>query len=1045
MLLTQTNWLRMPGRELGSSLDAPNGAYAVGSTLLKRHKTLPHPREERIHQIPLYPSTPATKPRDLVIDTGIDSMPSSDTSSPRTLKHASKKRIGSNGLPPTPPTHSRQSSGSQQSIIPAPKFDIPRIDTPTHTPSAPSTPPNQKSPPTPDFTPPRAMPLAFRPGRPPTTERYPSSRTDSFKTARENPESEDEDEHSTVRPVLPSARTSAAEVAQLPTPPPKRKEIGLGLGLESDAGTTTPRPKVDSSQEEFVVFDGEWAFAGEEAEVTREWDDNLMRNVTVRKRPVRKLQKRRITTNFLTDEVIEDDIVSPTNATKIATNFLNGEVVEDDVVSPTVATKVLRSMPLQERVARYRFARDTANRISSENYPEKSSWPSVVASPESPTSQDVRRFSTMSGRSSHSTVVEAMVVDAKPARRKTLRHTKKQLGLRDFGSDQSLMSSGPSSIVSSEPQHRLHHHMEKIPERRHHSLASTGTVSTTSTNGKSRREVIKSGAIPVVIIPERRSSTKSSRAPSLRSTSSRRTKRSMSLNSAPLSASSKFNDPGYFDTLPPRKRTMSESGGSAHSVRTIDFPPVIPNRRSSLSAPTSRNTSRAGSLTADSLKAHNMLQVAKEEPPHEYTVAQPSADVERDPGSHSARLNVDHNGDPFFGKRLSTQVTPFSQASYETAGTMAEVSEAMAVTIFPHQNKSVLVVQHQAPNDSPTNSLEAVESAETERPTMAVNGHATTGPVTPPQPSHPMDQVDSPLRNPRSPPEPPAIKFIPPTPAAMTPGHEENRQLGFDDTRPSSSDDQPKRTMSLMRRAFSNRRNSETAAQRPGFLARTFSLSGNRNHVDESTQTAKGSANALYPSVADKPADGSKLHPFWRPAHFWDDLEGHQDYDDDDEYSYPSIDNRPTSKRTFSQKLKRTFAILPIQDEYYDYEPYPTDRRTMRRTPSGNMRVVKQRSSNSSLRRAGSGRRVIVEQRPHTGPSTERPFGYGFKEGNGGKVHTIPGLGLRVEYVGFSGMRRRMSERRREQSRQKLRATISGPKSIQSGVDDVLRRRKASV
>ncbi|KAF8853108.1 hypothetical protein BDZ45DRAFT_562571, partial [Acephala macrosclerotiorum] len=1007
----------MPVMEPGSSLDAPNGAYAVGSTLLKRHKTLPHPREERIPLV--YPSTPATKPRDLVIDTRVSSITSSDTSSPRTLKHASKKRIGSNGLPPTPPTHSRQSSGSQHSIIPAPKFDTPRIETPADIPSAPSTPPNQKSPPTPDFTPPRAMPLAFRSvssGRPPVSERYPSSRTDSFKTARENPESEDDDEHSTVRPVLQSARTSAVEVPQVPQQILKRKEIGLGLGLESDEGATTPRAKVDSSQEEFVVFDGEWADAGEDAEVEREWDDNLMRNVTVRKRPVRKLQKRRITTNFLTDE--------------------------DDIVSPTIATKAVRSLPLQERIARYRTARDAADRISSDQFSDRPPWSSVVASPESPTTQDIRRFSTMSGHSSHSAVVEAMVVDARPVRRRTLRHTKKALGLRDLGSDSSLGGSEPSSVVSSESQHRLHHHMSKIPEQKHQSLASSGTVSTTSSTVRSRKEILKSGAIPVVVIPERRSSTKSSVAPSLRSTSSRKTKRSMSLNSAPLSASSKFNDPGYFDSLPPKKRTMSESSGSAHSVHTVDFPPVIPARRSSLSAPTSRNTSRAGSLTAESLKAHNMIQATKQEAPKSVET-RPSADVVGDLGNHSTRLNVDHNGDPFFGKRLSTQVTPFSQASYETAGTMAEVSEAMAVAIFPHQNKSVLVVQHQAPNDSPTLPSKAIETPQTEQPTMAVNGHATA-PVTPPQPSHPMDQVDSPLRNPRSPPEPPAIKFIPPTPAVLSPGAEEDRQLGFDDRGPSPSDDQPKRTMSLMRRAFSNRRNSEIAAQRPGFLSRTFSLSGHRRElINESTQTNKSSANALYPSVADKPADGSKLHPFWRPAHFWDGLEEHQDYDDYDdydEYGYPPVDNRPIPKRTFSQKLKRTFAILPIQDDDYYYKPYSIDRRTMRRTPSGNMRVVKQRS-NSGLRRAASERRRQGERRQHTGPSSERPFGYGFKEGNGGKVHIIPGLGLRVEYVGWSGMRRRMIERRREQSRQKLRATISGPKSIQSGVDDVLRRR----
>jgi hypothetical protein len=1007
MLLTQTNWLRMPARELGSSVDAPNGPQGVGTTLLRKHKILPHPREVRFPEV--YPVPRATKPRDLVIDTGNSSISSSDTSSPRTLKHTSK-RIG--GLPPTPPTHSRQSSGSHPTINAGPKFDIGSIKTPTDIPSAPSTPLNQKSPPTPDVTPPRAMPLAFRP---PGSDRYPSSRTDSFKTAREDPESSDGDEVSepTVRPVLPSARTSTVEVPQVPQKSQKRKEVGLGLGLESDnEGTTTPRAKVDSSQEECVVFDGEWGSTAEEAsEVEREWDDNLMRNVTVRKRPVRKLQ--------------------------VLTDGPSGDVLEDDIVSPTAATNVLRSLPLQERIARHRLQRDASDQASGGKFGDRRVWPTPTVNPESPTTPDVRRFSAMSGRSVSSTVIEAMVVDAPPTRRKTLRHSKKQLGLRDFSSDQSTVTSG--SVVSNEAPHRLHHSMAKIPERRHRSLASNATMSTTSSSGRSRREVLKSGAIPVVIIPDRHSSTKSSKPPSLRSTSSRRTKRSLSLNSAPLSQSSKYNDPGYFDSLPPRKRTMSESAGSGDSVRTIDFPPKIPARRSSLSAPTSRNTSRAGSLTADSLRAHNMIQALNKEVAPEPTQGHPSPEVEKD---NAGRLNVDHNGDPFFGKRLSTQVTPFSQASYETTGTTAEVSEAMAVSIFPHQNKSVLVIQQRASSDPSPPNLKAIDT--TQQPKVVTNGTASMGPVTPPQPIHPMDEIDSPLRNPRAPPEPPAIKFIPPTPAALTPGAEEDRQLGHNlDDRPSTSDDKPKRGLSLMRRAFSNRRNSESAAHQLGLFRRTFSLSNTprRDLTDRSTQTSKETANpsTLYPSVADRPADGSKLHPFWKPAHFWDDLEDHES--DDDEYSrYPVVDNRPSPpKRNFSQKLKRTFAILPIQDDDYDYQPYAVDRRTMRRTPSGNMRVVKQRS-NSSLRRAESDRRQYTVARPVSGPS-EGSFGYGFKEGNGGRIHTIPGLGVRIEYIGWGGMRRRLSERRREQRSEKLRASISGPKGVQSGVDDVLRTR----
>lgn len=215
---------------------------------------------------------------------------------------------------------------------------------------------------------------------------------------------------------------------------------------------------------------------------------------------------------------------------------------------------------------------------------------------------------------------------------------------------------------------------------------------------------------------------------------------------------------------------------------------------------------------------------------------------------------------------------------------------------------------------------------------------------------------------------------------------------------------------------------------------------------DESTQTSKGNANpsTLYPSVADRPADGSKLHPFWRPAHFWDDLEDNEDFEDDEFVNtgrYPIIDNRPAPpKRSLSGKLKRTFAILPIQDDDSPFRrPYAMDRRTVRRTISGNMRVVKKRSD-GSLRRDESDRRVFSEA---VGRGDEDlPFGHNFKEGNGGRrSYSIPGVGVRVEYVGWGGMKRKLGERRREQRSEKLRATISAPKGVQSGVDDVLRRR----
>lgn len=815
---------------------------------------------------------------------------------------------------------------------------------------------------------------------------------------------------STVRPALPSAKTSATEVQTQ-----KRKEVGLGLGLESDndRASTPKATKEDRSQEEFGVFDGGWG--GDTSEVEREWDDNLMRNVTVRKRPRRSMA-------MYTDD--------PRN-----------EVYEDHIITPTMATKVVRNLPLQDRIVRHRLARDITNGTPAETL-GKHAWlqPAPTSTPpvdESPTQPDHKRFSSLSGPSVTSTIIEAMVLDAAPQRRKTLRHTRKQLGLRDLGSDHSVISS--ESLASSEPRHRLRHSSAKLPDIKQLSVfnAKVSTTVSRSSAGLTRKAVLQSGAIPVVIIPERRSSSQS-RTPSLRSTSSRKSKKTTSLSSAPrsaslsapLSQSSKYNEPGYFDNNVPRKRTMSDSAGSSRSVRTIDYPPSIPVRRSSLSAPTSRDTSRAGSLTAESLKAHNMIQLKKQEvaEPKILEPSQPSERTERtdkDASTYSHRSNVDHNGDPFFGNRLSTQVTPFSQISYETAGTMAEVSEALAVSIFPHQNKSVLVVQQRAPSDS---TLMPLQTA----PSMAVNGQATTGPATPPQPIHPMDEVDSPLKNPRDPPEPPAIKFIPATPSGLTPSQEEERQLGHGPERPSLGDG--KRTMSLMRR-LSGRESLDGPAQRPNFLARTFSLGGKRK--DGSTQTSKPEANVstLYPSVADKPPDSTKLHPFWRPAGFWDDLQdddnGYDDYD-----GYPPVDDRP--QRTFSQKLKRTFAILPIEDDHL-YNSRPTERRTVQRTPSEKLRVVKKRS-NSSLTRERASRSAYTGSHSMSGPS-EGSFGYGFKEGNGGRSRIIPGLNVRVEYVGWSGMRRRFSERSREKRSEKLRQSISGPKGVQNGMDDVLQRR----
>lgn len=657
----------------------------------------------------------------------------------------------------------------------------------------------------------------------------------------------------------------------------------------------------------------------------------------------------------------------------------------------------------------------------------------------------------MSTQSVASTVIEAIVVSGPLQRRQTLRHTKKQIGLRGVGSDHSTQSSGPDSVFSNpnEP-HQLVHKISKNPKLRHLSLVSdtaTNTTASSCSSARSRREIHKRGGIPVILIPDRGSSSKPAKTPSLRSTSSRKTKRSASLprstslRSAPLSQSSKFNESGYYDA--PMQRTMSVSAGSGHSVRTIDFPPSIPTRGSSLSAPTSRNTSRAGSLTSDSLRAHNLLQskiqkpqpetvqVILPEPLHNLVPVEPP----RDP--HYQSPPVDVNGDPFFGKRYLTQATPFSQASYETAGTAAEISDALAVSIFPHQNRSVHIVDQPPPSEPspPANYHDTVEYP-SESMSNSMTFDQGTGPDTPPFRS--ARETESPLRYPRAPPPPPTgppvIQFIPPTPDTR-PDQDDAEERQPSEVRPSTAESKSKRTFSLIR-PFRSRRNSEPVTQSDmSLLRRTFSLSRQPRSIDDSTQTSRATANPdpLFPSVADVPNDETKLHPFWRPARFWDDLEDEGPYDPY-EARYPIIDNRP--KRTLSGKLKRTFAILPIKDDYVPERQRSIDRRVVRRSSSNErLQVVKQRSeSNASLKH----QQKLQQKKANAGFGGGNVFN-GPSQGGQVKLHSIQGLGIKVQYVGFEAFKQRRNEKKQEQRKEKLRGRISGPREVQHGADGVLR------
>ncbi|RYO79146.1 hypothetical protein DL766_000083 [Monosporascus sp. MC13-8B] len=1049
----------VPSRASGTAMNTtlyfdPLYDHTASSTSVprafKQHKTLPHPRKRRDERLETTVTDTPSRSVASSVDTAssLKHSPSSHSSGASTLEYERPGiRAPGPDLPPTPPAHSRGSPGNHSVVRSSPTRERSPARTPTNSSSrTPGTPPNQRSPPTPDGTPPKAeRPLkAFRPV---LADRIPSkgtsdSRSGSFKTAPEIHSSSEEDERSTVRAPRYSGRPESQSTVRPVTDSRQKgpQDVGLGLGLDS-GDYLAPRTK-----QEFFSFDGEWASP---SEVEQEWDNNLDRNVVVRKRRAR------------------------TDA-----NGRREEVIDDSVVSPTNATKAVRSMALEERAHVHHSTKESVDRTKR--------WV-AQSNPEHSIDVDARRSSVMSSNSASSTVVEALLVETQPRRQKTLRHVKKQTRLRDSSSEFSPSSSAATSLGQSEITRRPRASGRLINDRTE-SQISTGTVSSIASH-KARREVWKNGGIPVVVIPDRRASMKPTQSPSLRSANSQRSKRSSSLGSAPLPSQSKTKGAAPLSDRPSRRsRTVSESDGSfwGHQL-TMDYPPAVPLRRSSLSAPTSRNgsraTSRAGSLTAESLKAHNALQQEHEsrEPEPEPQIAVqrvPSVEYIRDLPDQNRlgpvasvelhrdfpefnRSLVDHNGDPFFGKRLTTHNTPFSQASVESNGThsVADISEAMAVNIYPHQNKSVLMVHHLSKHSDFANALQRNSLAQTEGsaepeatrdiPEITANG-PDGAPVTPPQPQMIMDDVDSPLRNPRAPPEPPAIKFIPATPSGLTPAAEKEKMLGnyFEmEKRPS-----------LVRRAFSLRKSSDGSTPRaPGFLSRTLSYSRNTRKVtaeNSAVEKGKGTAASQYPSEDETPPDETKLHPFWRPASQVD-VDDRDDYiydaprEVDTVYRYPVIDNRPAPpRRSLSSRMKRTFAILPIQsdDHYTTAEQRSPERRTIRRSPSGHLRVMRSRGSYGSLRLSSSHSREQEDGRPSTAPDRPQqrrllfPGGVEKNRVDSQGRRLFPGWQDKVQQYGLQNLQRRLSEHRRQKRTQELRGKISGPREVRDGVGEVIKR-----
>lgn len=457
-------------------------------------------------------------------------------------------------------------------------------------------------------------------------------------------------------------------------------------------------------------------------------------------------------------------------------------------------------------------------------------------SQEKPGGTTESRNRRLSGTSVNSTItIEAIVIDVPQQKRRTLRHIRKNESLRSS----SLPVRRPRNrdaipSDSTETQRRLSHRSARLSNQDRGSTQSDMSLNPTAVSH--RRKPLEE-VIPVVVIPQRRSSLKGGSTRSSRNHSLTR-----STNSARRPTTAPNGGTASFDVVQRRPRAMSESLPARPKDLRAEFrmsgitAPRIPVRRSSLSAPTSRNTSRAVSMTSNTQPFHPL--------PFERPLPITSPESAKDPAPPVVAMgsNGDPEGPPLllqpgehthadeshvddaagFYSPLLPPLTPFQASIQSLSPGPIEISEAKAVPFFVHNNESILVVEPSQPTSSRTH--QSIRS----QPPLRLNTDET---VTPPT-EMVNATVDSPLRNPRPPPKPPVPNSV--GTRRATTNFEQAQEVG-------------------------------TIGRRWGSLRRAISLK-RQSDISPSITT-----HIVRNPKAGQDIDGSQ-QAFWRPRPFWDDV-----------------------------------------------------------------------------------------------------------------------------------------------------------------------------
>lgn len=913
--------------------------------------------------------------------------PTDHVESPKSLPERRIPSPTTPRLPPTPPTGEDGEGGDEEEVKEGSQLALDDGDA-ANLPSIPVTPVHQHSPPTPDRTPPRGqvkLPLrpllAVRPS-------IASTQAESFSTARENVYSDDESDH-----FFP---------AQSPNP----ASPALPLELPSLDGHVH-----ENDVEEVTVVAGDEQPHGMYDELVPSFSPPPAEDETQIGQHTTELAH--ATTQFgfenLSDQAkalfaepegetatLSKD--TPSASARISTFY-------DEVTAPSTEAPV-KDTSLRDRVQAIKHIHNT---VSTEAFANVIGWNDGGVHRNAGSAVDTHRWSGLSNTST----VEAYVVDSpiKPRKRGTLRKVIKNESLR------STSSPIPESLHStSDASHRLVHKKQKLNNEHRWSISSE--ISNRSMSCGSSPAWLKQEVIKVAVVPERNASLHTS------ASSSRRHSRSISSNSAHPAQG-----------MPHRKRAGPDAKDKPHAdTRPFQVPatstPVSASRANSVSShPFSiqreqaekdlRNTLErmeterlSASLRRSSQQSSSPTPGSRplEQTPEAF-IEPVATDIDRSRTDSGAAVSVRPRQKPVtinmrdvdpgtkeWAELRPTNVngTPFSQTSM--LSTSPEIVEAKAVSFFPHNNRSLQVIE-------PTrlSGAAAIRVLREQGLNRAHTLPARSEDLSTPRASHQFllieqSEVDSPLRNPRKPPEPPQLQIsvIPSTLMSVR-----DYQLG---ATPDTSPAKPRSKSARRRPSLQGRGRSESFIKS---LSRNMSLRNTKNPKQ------------------DQELD-STSNPFWRPEAFWHDDDYRrrmqQDRDREQEAYDDSTDKTETSTivkgapvvQDSSPRLLRsnTIATGPLSLVHK-----MSERRKQRRLVHEHIAVQQalvRQSSYSSLQRLHVGNKLLGLP----------PLRMTSLDAGVGRLSSLR------EKVTIA--RARKEERRRELKREKLRRSI-GPDVISQG------------